>query len=649
MSFLYPLGLLGLIAVPILIIIYLIKNKYTEQVIASTYLWTLSERFLKRKKPIKRITGLISLLLQILAVIAVSLAIAHPVFTLPGQAMDYLFILDGSGSMYIEREGKTRFELGKEEIASVIRGSAKGSSYSLVCVGDTTDKVFEDVTDSKRALSMLEGVEGSYTSSALTNALRLAQEAFAKNNALQIYFVTDKGYESVENVRLVNLDGGEKNCALGEVTAQTAGSTLTVTGELYAYNGSASIQLSLYVDERTEPVETKDLSVPQFDGENAFAFTFTCGEVEYDSLKVKIETGDALALDNETVVYNDKSDDTYTTLIVSDSSTFFLQSVLRSLGNLKTYVWSTEKYETWQADPSSVTDETHGTIPADFGLYIYNGYTPDALPKHSAVWFINPTETLSYTGFGVSDREDFGNPPKEEVAWNDELNVGRLEFSTSTATSVTELLQYVNIGEDLLSVSYYTSCNLIRDFRELLYCNNDPVVFAGANDFGNRQVVFAFDLLDVNMSTEFSFPVLVYNLMNYTFPQIVDGTSYACGDTVRINVLSNVASIRVETPSGKILYLDTSSDVAEFEMTEVGVHTVVLTSGASQSTLRLYGNLPKAESVPSGTEERFALSGTPSSANRDGIYDDLWLLFMILAVVFVADWMVYCYEQYQLR
>ena len=37
--------------------------------------------------------------------------------------------------------------------------------------------------------------------------------------------------------------------------------TLTVTGELYAYNGSASIQLSLYVDERTEPVETKDLSV----------------------------------------------------------------------------------------------------------------------------------------------------------------------------------------------------------------------------------------------------------------------------------------------------------------------------------------------------------------------------------------------------
>ena len=50
MTFLYPLGLLGLIGVPILIIIYIIKNKYTEQTVSSTYIWTYSEQFLKRRK-----------------------------------------------------------------------------------------------------------------------------------------------------------------------------------------------------------------------------------------------------------------------------------------------------------------------------------------------------------------------------------------------------------------------------------------------------------------------------------------------------------------------------------------------------------------------------------------------------------------------
>ena len=90
------MGLWGLIGIPILILIYIIKNKYTEQTVSSTYLWTLSERFVKRRNPLTMITGLIALILQILAVAAISLAIAHPVFTLKDAARQYYFILDKS-------------------------------------------------------------------------------------------------------------------------------------------------------------------------------------------------------------------------------------------------------------------------------------------------------------------------------------------------------------------------------------------------------------------------------------------------------------------------------------------------------------------------------------------------------------------------
>ena len=101
MSFVYPLGLLGLIGIPILIAIYIIKNKYTEQTVASTYLWTLSERFLKRKNPVSPVAGIISLILQILAVTVISLAIAHPSITFHG-ANEYCFVLDTSASMSME-------------------------------------------------------------------------------------------------------------------------------------------------------------------------------------------------------------------------------------------------------------------------------------------------------------------------------------------------------------------------------------------------------------------------------------------------------------------------------------------------------------------------------------------------------------------
>ena len=91
-----------------------------EQTISSTYLWTLSEKFIKRKNPISKLAGLISLILQILVIAVISLSIAHPIISIPDSANEYCFILDASGSMNMEQNGETRFERGKSKIANKI-------------------------------------------------------------------------------------------------------------------------------------------------------------------------------------------------------------------------------------------------------------------------------------------------------------------------------------------------------------------------------------------------------------------------------------------------------------------------------------------------------------------------------------------------
>ena len=98
MRFLYPLGLWGLIGVPVILLIYILKNKYNEQTVPSTYLWTLSEKFFKKRNPLSGLTGLISLVLQILAVVAISLAIARPIIVIPDSAGEYCFVIDGSAN-----------------------------------------------------------------------------------------------------------------------------------------------------------------------------------------------------------------------------------------------------------------------------------------------------------------------------------------------------------------------------------------------------------------------------------------------------------------------------------------------------------------------------------------------------------------------
>ena len=206
MSFQYPLGLLGLLGVPILIIIYIIKSKFTEQTVSATYLWTLSERFLKKKKKDNRLTGLISLILQILAVVVISLTIAHPVFTLGGAANEYCFILDSTGSMnMVSDEGKTRYELGKDKIREVIEDSVDGSLYTLITVSNDTNVLYEREKDKETALALLDKAENGYGASDFGEAVVKAQEYFNEGKGVLTYIVTDKRYNDGDNVEILNV------------------------------------------------------------------------------------------------------------------------------------------------------------------------------------------------------------------------------------------------------------------------------------------------------------------------------------------------------------------------------------------------------------------------------------------------------------
>ena len=200
MRFIYPLGLLGLIGVPILVLIYILRSKYNEQTVASTYLWTLSEKFFKRRNPLSGITGIISLILQILMVAFLSLAIARPIFTVPESASEYCFLLDASGSMNTMSGLKTRFEKGKDYIEDTINSASLGSSYTLVYLSNEGSVIYEQVTDKKIALSMLEDLNCTDCPSDDEDALEIAQSYFDRNSSTLVYFVTDKDYDHSENL-----------------------------------------------------------------------------------------------------------------------------------------------------------------------------------------------------------------------------------------------------------------------------------------------------------------------------------------------------------------------------------------------------------------------------------------------------------------
>jgi len=611
MSFQYPLGLLGLIGVPILIIIYLLKNKYTEQIIASTYLWQLSEKFLKKKKQKKLLSGLISLILQIVAIVTISLLVAHPVLTVPSNAKEYCFILDASGSMNTEVEDITRFETGKDKITEIITDSTNGSKFTLIYAGENTRVMYDSIIDKDKAIELLDKLSPSGVSVDYSGALTYAQEKFNANKSLVTYLVTDKNYNS-SNINVINVANEDNNFAILDLNYSNT-TDLTITGKIISYREAKSVDLEIYVDETLVTTEKVLASTNE-----ATSFEYTLENKEFNYIKVVIKNDDGLLIDNTKVIFNIEKEHGYTALLVSENP-FYLETMIETLGNISVTTVS----------PNSYSEDISG-----YSLYIYDSYNPGKLPSDGTVWIFGVETSITGTGFSVQDVVE------SESGYT-------VQYPKNSTTLYKELTK--GLLKEQIFVNKYVKYGLYRNFTTLLTVDGNPVVFTGTTDQGNREVVFGFDLHNSNFPMLLDYLILFKNLINYSFPVIMEKSTYVSGDNVLINILSNFDSVRVDSPNGNVQYLDVSSETAEIIVTEVGTYTLTIMSGEESKEFSFYVSLPEEESQMDFEIEELSLQGELEDDYIDGIYDKLIILFIILSIIFILDWVVYCYEQYLLR
>lgn len=619
MTFLYPLGLLGLIGIPILIIVYIIKQKYTEQTVASTYLWILSEKFLKRRNPFSRITGLISLLLQIFAIALISVALAHPMINMPGAAYEYCFVLDGSGSMNMEQGETTRFQQAKNEIALQIEEAAPGSKYTLVVAKENVTVVYERVTDKDMALLLLDEQDCGYDADTMDLAINEAQKYFNENSGVRIQVYSDGEHIVNENITLVNVATEAQNYGIDNVTYNFNGNKLNVIGDLLSYSGSETLEVYLYIDGAEEAAAGY---VGVVSPEYPARFQLSCEAESFSSLRIELVVDDDLSEDNEIYVYDVKSDSAYNAVIISESS-LFLELAMKSWGFSNFMVMTPEEFET----------ELMGEI-SGYGLYIFDCYSPEKLPTDGAVWLIAPTASTKDSGFSVQGTIDMGKG-------------GILDRSKSTSTLTTTLLD--GITGDNIYITSYVRCSLYREFTTLYSYRNHPLVFVGTNAMGNREVVIAFDIHTTNMALVPDFVVLLKNCMEYSFPDVVEKSDYHVGENAVINVLASCDSIRVESPEGNVSYLSTSVATTELALTEAGTYTVTASIDGNLREYKLFVAIPEEERAVQTAPAELNVHGTATEGGFDGQYDPLFIVFICLAVIFALEWGVYCYEKRQLR
>lgn len=607
MSFLYPLGFLGLIGVIIIIALYLIKNKYREQTIASTYLWTLSEQFLKKKRPLKKINNLLPLILQILVVCLLTIALVNPTFTIRGKADNICFILDASGSMNMRYHSSTRFELAKDKICDMINSSYTGSDYTLVLSGVEPQVIFEKETNKQYINEVIKNLEVEQCSSNVDKALELVKNFYNKNGITKTYLLSDQIYNDTSNIEVINFANEELNYSIVDARYTLKNNFINVYADVIAYGKDATANLTISLDNQEQIKE--EIVLEKNIEEN---LKYEIPLKDFNKIAIRIDNQDLLALDNETILYNSTKAERSNILLVS-SSPFYLKSILQAIGCNLTII-EPNKYQSQQ----------------DYDIYIFDSFTPTSLPLKGATWLINTNQNIPNSGFVVQDDITLDNG-------------GIMRYENDSSYLYNKLTK--NVKNNSISFNHYMKYGIYRDFTTILSYQRSPLVFAGYNDNGNREIVFAFDFHNSDFPLLYDYIVLMNNFINYSFPQTIESNYYTVGDKLDINWVDDYDYIKITSPQGKISYLEQTIDSA-YPLTEVGTYTIETSFEETIKTYTIYSCFDNKESNCFTTSASLSLDVNQNNIVINAIYDKIYIYIIILLAFFVLDWGIYAYERH---
>ena len=550
MSFISPLALLGLVFLPAVVAMYLLKLRRDEAVVPSTLLWQRLVADVEANAPWQRLRRSLLLLLQLLLVLLLAALAARPFLERPaGLARELVLVIDTSASMAATDVAPDRLTAAKRLALDALRDLPAGGVVSVIAAGRTARVVVNATTDLGRVRAAVEDLAVSPASGDLGDALNLADALAARSGDAEILVATDAALATKPTTRLehvvtvLQVGRDRKNQAI--VALAVRGGSSGVTRSVFISIANLDIEtsqrrLQLYGDGVL--LEARDILLdPQTRSEAIIDDIPSDVEVVEVRLDAEAEgAADALALDDRAwaVIPPDRL---RRILLVSEGDPY-LETAL-------TYLPNTELYGV------SAADYGPSTHPELFDLVIFEGTVPDELPP-TAVLAIAPTET-NVLGEVVGTLKDPG--------------IGSLDPDEP-------VLRYVDLSTTHIGSARKLA--LPAWARTIIPGPGGvPLLYAGEVD-GRRAAVLAFEPRQSDLPLQVAFPILVSNLAG----ELMGGSAapteaVAPGDPVSLPLPTGATSLEVTRPDGSVIELSPGTgggaSVSFSQTDQLGVYTAV--------------------------------------------------------------------------
>jgi len=585
-SFISPLALIGLVFLPVVVAMYLLKLRRDEAVVPSTLLWQRLVADVEANAPWQRLRRSLLLLLQLLLVLLLAALAARPFLERPaGLAQDLVLVLDTSASMGATDVVPDRLTAAKTAALDALRDLPAGGKVSVVAAGRTARVVVNATTDLGRVRAAVQELSVEATRGDLGDALNLADALAARSGDAEILVATDAALAVAPTARLEHqvkvLPVGRDRRNQAIVALAVRQSASGVTHSVFVSVANLDIQpatrhLQVYGDGVL--LEARDLTLDPQTRADAIVDDIPAevGVVEV-RLDRKGDGADQLALDDTAwaVVPPQKL---RRILLVAEGDPY-LETAL-------TYLPNTELYG---VKPADYGPSTH---PELFDLVIFEGTLPAELPAGPVL--------------AIAPR---ASSPVGDVA-------GSLKDPAIGSLDPDEpILRYVDISTTHVG----TAVKMVLPAWARAIIPGPagaPLLYAGDLD-GRRVGVLAFEPRLSDLPLQVAFPILVSNLAG----ELMGGSAAPVeavepGSPVGLPLPTGATSLTVTKPDGTKVELvpgTLGASSVSFSQTDLlGIYTA--TAAVPKAT-------PTPAPLPTGTGGASpgpSASATPSTGASAG-------------------------------
>jgi hypothetical protein len=587
-SFLAPLALAGLLFLPVVVAMYLLKLRRDEAVVPSTLLWQKLVADVEANAPWQKLRRSLLLLLQLLLVLVLAFLAARPFIERPaGLAGDIVLVIDTSASMGATDVTPTRLDAAKAAAIDSLKDLPAGGKVSVIAAGRTARVVANGTSDVSNVKQAIAAIPPSYDVGDLGDALRLASALAARSGDAEILVATDAAIATPPKatvdapIRVLQVGRESRNEAIVALAVRTAPSGLSHSAFVSIANLGLELaerRIQLYADGvlrdsrvvTLDPQRKTDLVIDDVDDPDRPASVIEVRLVAKD----ETATGapDPLQLDDRAWAIV-PPEGLRTVLLVSAGDPY-LETALSYLPNTELYGVTPDKYGP-------------GTKPELFDLIIFEGFLPADLPARPILAIAPPrssplgtvTGTLTNPGIGSLDATD-------------------------------PILRYVDLSTTHIGEA--KRLELPAWARPVIPGpGTSPLLYAGSLA-GRPAAVLAFEPRRSDLPLQVAFPVLLANLAG----ELLGGSqtpadAIAPGTPVSLAIPAGVRGVRVERPDGsadELLAPTANAGSVTFARTDLlGVYTVTPIADPDASAT------PAATTAPSSSASPRASAGAASS------------------------------------